>query len=362
MSLQTTLPSEGWIARQSTATQWLAVVLLSAALSSVLIWTELPASMLLGPMLAGVLITGLGGRLQINSQAYAVSQGLIGCMIVKMLPRAISGQIGGQVWLFALGVVAVIALSASLGWWMTRQGILPGTTAVWGMSPGAATAMTLMAESSGADTELVALMQYLRVVIVAAVSGAILRFWGPGLHASSTSIPWFPHLHWVPFIETLALAVAGPLLARRLQIGAGGLFIPLILGTILVRHGVMTIELPRWLMVAGYAVFGWRIGLRFTRQLLEHAARLMPRLLFSTFALIGLCAGVGALVSRFGGIDARTAYLATSPGGADTIAIIAASSHVNVAFVMTMQVCRFIAVLIVGPRMARYFAQHAKTS
>ena len=41
--------------------------------------------------------------------------------------------------------------------------MLPGTTAVWGSSPGAATAMVLMAEAFGADARLVAFMQYLRV-------------------------------------------------------------------------------------------------------------------------------------------------------------------------------------------------------
>lgn len=356
-----TAPPDGWVARQSTTTQWIVVVLLSAAFSAALIAAQMPASMLVGPMLAGILVTALGGRLKINANAYSISQGIIGCMIVKMLPKALSGQVATQGWgLFAVGVLAVIALSGLLGWWMTREGIIPGTTAVWGMSPGAATAMTLMAESNGADTELVALMQYLRVAVVAVVSGSLLRLWGGGFHSSAAAVPWFPELHWLPFVETLALAVAGPLIARRFQISAGGLFVPLILGIILVRHGVMTIELPRWLLVVAYAVFGWRIGLRFTRRLLHHAARLMPRLLLATFSLVVLCAGVGALISYFGGIDPRTAYLATSPGGADTIAIIAASSHVNVAFVMTMQVCRFIAVIIIGPRMARYFVQHAK--
>ena len=38
--------------------------------------------------------------------------------------------------------------------------MLPGTTALWGTSPGAASVMTIMAESYGADMRLVAFMQY----------------------------------------------------------------------------------------------------------------------------------------------------------------------------------------------------------
>jgi uncharacterized membrane protein AbrB (regulator of aidB expression) len=56
----------------------------------------------------------------------------------------------------------------------------------------------------------------------------------------------------------------------------------------------------------------------------------------------------------FAGIDPLTAYLATSPGGADSVAIIAASSNVDAAFVMSMQTLRFLGVLLAGPALARF--------
>ena len=55
--------------------------------------------------------------------------------------------------------------------------------------------------------------------------------------------------------------------------------------------------------------------------------------------------------------DAVTAYLATSPGGADSVAIIAQATPVDVPFVMAMQVLRFVAVLVVGPPLARAVAR-----
>jgi membrane AbrB-like protein len=59
------------------------------------------------------------------------------------------------------------------------------------------------------------------------------------------------------------------------------------------------------------------------------------------------------------GTDPLTAYLATSPGGADSVAIIAASSHVDLPFVMAMQMARFILVLLLGPTLARVVARWA---
>ena len=63
------------------------------------------------------------------------------------------------------------------------------------------------------------------------------------------------------------------------------------------------------------------------------------------------------LLHVFAGIDPLTAYLATSPGGADSVAIIAASSHVDVPFVMALQTGRFLVVLLIGPRLARFVAR-----
>ena len=44
-------------------------------------------------------------------------------------------------------------------------------------------------------------------------------------------------------------------------------------------------------------------------------------------------------------------------GGADSVAIIAASSQVDLPFVMAMQVARFMIVLLLGPALARAVAQ-----
>lgn len=61
------------------------------------------------------------------------------------------------------------------------------------------------------------------------------------------------------------------------------------------------------------------------------------------------------------GTDFLTSFLATSPGGADTIAIIASSTKVDASFVMAMQVARLVTILIVGPRIARFAARLAES-
>jgi membrane AbrB-like protein len=242
---------------------------------------------------------------------------------------------------------------------MTRWQVLPGTTALWGTTPGAASVMTIMAESYGADIRLVAVMQYGRVVLVAAVAALVARLFGVNPAHPPAAIVWFPPVDWLSLGETLALAVLGPLVARWLRIPAGAFLVPMIAGIVLVHMDWLKIELPLWLLAASYALVGWNVGLRFTRPLLLHAARALPRILLCIFAMIVLCGGVAWLMVLAIGVDPLTAYLATSPGGSDSVAIIAASSNVDVSFVMAMQTVRMIAVLFIGPVLTRYIVMHS---
>ena len=106
-----------------------------------------------------------------------------------------------------------------------------------------------------------------------------------------------------------------------------------------------------------WSLIGWSIGLRFTQSLLVHVARAFPRVLTCMVVLILLCGALAALLVLTAGVDPLTAYLATSPGGMDSVAIIAASSKVDVSFVMALQTVRLAIVLIVGPPLARFISQ-----
>ena len=59
-------------------------------------------------------------------------------------------------------------------------------------------------------------------------------------------------------------------------------------------------------------------------------------------------------------IDFLTAYLATSPGGVDSVAVIAAGSHSDMALIMAMQTLRLFSILLTGPQaVARFISVHA---
>jgi membrane AbrB-like protein len=340
--------------------QWGLLVALSLLLAVALEMAGLPAAFLLGPMLAGIVLGINGAAIRTPRLPALAAQTIVGCLMGRALTADIVLSFARD-WPLLLGVVLVILLTSGLlGWMIGRLGVLPGTTAIWGVAPGAASAMMIMAGEFGADARLVALMQYLRVVCVAGLASIVARVWvgpiGTGAHATV----WFPALPWIDFAATLALAAVAGTLGVVLRFPAGALFLPLFASALLGGMGLVTIVLPPWLLAASYAVLGWSIGLAFTREILAHAARALPQVLVAIAVLIAVSAALAAGLVRAAGIDPLTAYLATSPGGMDSIAIIGASSKVDLPFVMALQTVRFMVVLVLGPPLARFMAQRLR--
>jgi membrane AbrB-like protein len=163
----------------------------------------------------------------------------------------------------------------------------------------------------------------------------------------------------VPFFETLAVGLVGAYAGWRLKLPAGSLLVPLVLGAALHMSGQVDLTLPPWLLGLTYAALGWYVGLGFSRDVIGYAFRAIPQLLLATFLLMALC-GVSAFVlCVLLGTDALTAYLATSPGGIDSVAIIAVGSHADVPMVLAVQTLRVFMVIATGAPIARFLSRHA---
>src|ERR1700691_5360102 len=172
--------------------KWTILLLVSLAFIVPLELIHLPAALLLGAMAAAILVAVLDGKLAVPYWPYVLAQGLIGCLVARSIGPAILVTMLQQWPLFLAGVCSVLLISSSLGALLARWKVLPGTTAVWGSSPGAATGMVLMSEGFGGDPRLVAYMQFLRVMLVAIVASIVARLWVAPAGLARTAIDWFP--------------------------------------------------------------------------------------------------------------------------------------------------------------------------
>lgn len=358
MTENTETSSAAPLAGMRPALQWMIIIALSVGGGYALQRTGLPAALLLGPMVAGIIAGTNGATVRVPRLPYLAAQGVIGVLIAQAMTLEIMRVILDDWLLFTALVLATVVASSLLGYLISRWRILPGSTAVWGSSPGAATAMVIMAEAFGADARLVAFMQYLRVICVAAVAALVARLFVDTSGVEMPTTVWFPAIEPIPFASTIALVVIGGLLGVRLKIPAGAVMAPMLFGSVLHIAGLASFQLPEWLLAASYAFIGWNIGLGFTRAIIQHAARALPQIVSSIVALIAFCWGLAFILSSTLGIDMLTAYLATSPGGMDSIAIIAAASpQVDLPLIMALQTMRFLFVLFLGPSVARLVAR-----
>ncbi len=352
-------PPPSALEKLSPPTQWAMLIAGSAVLAALFSITHLPAALMLGPMVAGIVLSSNGASIRAPRPAIIASQTIVGCLVA----RALTGDIApafAKDWPLLLGsVLVMVAASGLVGWLLARFDVLPGTTAVWGVAPGGASVMMVMSGAFGADPRLVAFMQYLRVVLVAALATVVARLW-VGSAVTGPDVVWFAAFSPLQFLLTLLIAGLGGALGHMLRIPAGALLVPMVAGTAMEAAGLVHIILPPWLLAMSYAFLGWSVGLGFTRAILLHASRTLPQVLGAIMSVIGVSALLAWLLVMGAGIDPLTAYLATSPGGVDSVAIIAASSGANLSFVMSLQTARLVVVLIAGPPLARFIAQRMR--
>jgi membrane AbrB-like protein len=343
--------------------EWVLLLVASSLLVVAMRAARLPAALLLGPMIAAIGFALCGAQTRLSRTFVLGAQTVLGCLIAKSFNSGLLAVLAIH-WPTLVGLAAAtLVMTAALGLLITRRGWLPGTAAIWGLSPGAASAMVLLADEHGADKRVVALMQYSRIILVAFAAVAVARVLGhPGGSAnlptpSGLQALWSPPLHELGFVETIALALAGALSARITRRASAALFVPAFGGAALQGAGLIAIELPPILPTLAFGIIGWYVGLSFTREALLHCLKIFPRMLAAIVAMMVMCGLLSLLLAVLvPNTDPLTAYLSMSPGGMDTAVVIATTTNVSLPLVLAAQLVRLIIVMIAGPSMAKVMA------
>jgi uncharacterized protein len=257
----------------------------------------------------------------------------------------------------ALVICSTLVLSLGVGLLLPVLVRLDRKTAALGTLPGAASGMLAMSDPLGADARLVAVMQYTRVVVVVVAATLVGRFGlvagtespsGQGLQAAPGSTELLVQNDLMTYALTALVAGLGAWAGMRFRLPAGALLGPLILGILLEELGVMHLAWPQGVPQVAYLVLGLWVGLLFDGDSIKRAGRLLPVVLLSAIGLVVACAALGWALSTLTGIDPITAYLATTPGGIDSVAIVALGSGADAPLVLAIQMLRLLAVIAAG--------------
>ena len=261
----------------------------------------------------------------------------------------------------SLAIVLVLAVSVLTGKWLARITLIPVRTTQIGTIPGGAAGMVALSEDLGADTRLVAFMQYARVMIAILVISLYAHFAGHGdgggLAAQTSHHGNLPQP--MQYLLALAIIVIGGWLGIRFRLPAGSMVGPLLLALLCGVFGIGPIALPVFVLPAAYFLLGVRIGARFDRETLSRIRRVAGLLIGSTVVLMGLCGLLGVALAAITEIDLLTALLATSPGGSDVAMIAALETGANAPLVAAIQISRLLVMLLLGPVLVKWLLREA---
>jgi uncharacterized protein len=160
---------------------------------------------------------------------------------------------------------------------------------------------------------------------------------------------------------TVVAGAVGVVVARRLRVPAASLLGPLTVGALLTAGGVLDgAGVPGLVEELAFAVIGVQVGLRFTRETIRRAGRLLPAVLVAVLAMVAACAALAVPLAALADVRFADAYLATTPGGIYAVLATAVGSGADTTFVTAVQVLRVLIMVLAAPPIVRVLASRRR--
>jgi uncharacterized protein len=314
-----------------------------------------PGSHLLVGLLAGIaLALAVRTEVRVPPRLYTVAQALLGGAIGSLAHSGLTGS-GSVLVLLPLVTAATVVLSLAAGELLAGRAPVGRATALLGMVAGGSAAVVAAADETGADARVVAVLQYLRVALVAATA-PLIAFLMLGARVSHHAARPPSLKDSVVGIAIVAcVAVAGAWLGRRARMPTAVLAGPMVLGVGLGWAGAFhDAPVPPAVTAVTLTVIGLAIGLRFEGSTLRSLSRMVPMAGGLTVGLMLACALLGEVLSLLTGISPVDGYLMTTPGGITAVLGAAVSmSGINVTLVAAAQILRLLTMILFVPALVR---------
>jgi membrane AbrB-like protein len=342
--------------RQRTVLRWALLLAACAAVGLLADGLGIPSPALVAGLAVGLAVA-LGTRwgLDLPMVGMRLAQAILGVSLGLLVTPETLRALGGTAAPIVLVLVLSLTVTIVAGPVMTRISSVDRPTATFGMIAGGASGIVAISRDLGADERQVAVMQYLRVLVITVTVPVVAGIAGNG-GAGISVAPSGDGLHGL--LTTVVCILVGTVLARVTRLPVGSLLGPLIVAAAVSAGGAPGVApVPAPLLEPAYAAIGLAVGLRFTLASLRAAARTLPATLTMIVVLIVLSAAIGLLLVPLADVPALDAYLATSPGGLYAVLAASASNDVDTTLVLTIQVLRLFSVLLIAPFLGRRLAR-----
>lgn len=312
---------------------------------------SLPAGFLSGAMLA-VAIMALAGRpLTMPQPLMHVMTCTLGITLGSaMTPEMMHGMTAYPLSLTMLGLgTAAVTLGSMLylkymhGW--------TALSALLGATPGALSQMVAMALETRSDQVGVAIVQTLRVVLLAVFLPMTLAMAGLSVSGPGMSRLAVTDMSSLPLL--IGLSVASGYLFHRMKFPGGWLFGAMVGSGALHALGIVRGGLPIWVINIAMIGIGSIVGTRFASIGLRAFMHYLAAGIGSLMVALVIMAVFLLLTVWLGGVRVQDAAMAFAPGAMDVMMAVALTLQLDPVFVGAHHLFRFIGVSLAMPLVVR---------
>lgn len=318
-------------------------------------WLHVPVGWLIGAMAVGIAYAIIGG----SHPPLPATFNLAGQTIIA-LTTATGFSLDTLVMakMYALPLLLYILITGGMslfnGYLLCRFSELDIATSVVGCIPGAAPSLVAMSHEMGADAIATAILQYIRVLLVAFIvpTVASLFFAIDSPHISIAVVATNSNSSISILLELLVLSGCGVLGnwgGQKIKLPLSMFLGPFIVGLLAVWLLPYPLQMHPSIFAVGLSFIGLSIGLKFDWQTVYNLRKAVLIEFVLVIGLILVCLGVGYEFHLMTHIDSLTAVLGSSPGAISAMMASVIQLGGDSGVVLTMQMSRMLMILLISP-------------
>ena len=318
----------------------LAGLLLALGAGFLCAWIRTPLPWMIGPLFSLAAARLAGFPVAAVPGSRIAGQWIIGSALGLYFTPIVVHQVAQLAGWMVLAAAYSLIVGFGSAWVLATLSGVDKRTAFFGSVPGGATEMSLLADRFGARTDLVAVAQSLRIIIV--VSLVPFVFAWLDVHGTDRYVQGARAFSWEGLLVLLSLTALGGGALHRFQFPNGWVIGALSVSLPLTALEINLSSFPTWLSNAGQLLIGCALASRFQQDFLVRAPRYLASVVGSVLVAIAMSASFGVFLAWVMPGNPATLVLATAPGGIAEMAITAKVLQLGVPVVTAFHVLRMV--------------------
>ncbi len=315
----------------------------------------IPIPWLLTPMIMGIIYAAIQGSSQPLPHIFNVTgQSIIAIVTASRFSLDTLLMTKDYAFPLFLCITLTGSMSVANGLILSKFAGIDRSTSFLGCIPGAGPSLVAMSEDMGADAITVAVLQYLRILMVSAIIPILAGIFFADqekpikvnnlVNNSLPSLPLF-----TSFIILTIAAFGGIWLAKRVKLPSALFLGPFLSSLLLFWFLPYKLTIHPLTFTVGLFLLGLSIGVKFD---LETARKLFKAVLIEialVLVLIMICFAIGYEFHVLTKVDIMTAVLGSTPGGLTAMIATVIQLGGDTSLVLAMQMTRMLLILILSP-------------